>query len=100
MSRDSNNTPFKATLTLPQIIALYTGAVLGSGTLIIPGIAAEMAGPASLVAWGLMSILGLPMALTIVLAVLMVAAMVVPGRLWSTLIMIALVARYVVIYLL
>ncbi len=64
MSKDNNNTPFKATLTLPQIIALYTGAVLGSGTLIIPGIAAEMAGPASLVAWGLMSILGLPMALT------------------------------------
>lgn len=42
----------------------------------------------------------LPMVLTIVLAALMVAAMVVPGRLWSTIIMAALVARYVVIYLL
>lgn len=42
----------------------------------------------------------LPLTLTIVLAVLMVAAMVVPGRVWATLIMLALVARYVVIYLL
>ena len=51
-------------LRLPQVIALYTGAVLGSGILILPGLAAEIAGPASLVAWGLMAILVVPMALT------------------------------------
>ena len=54
----------KPTLKLPQIIALYIGAVLGSGILIIPGIAAEISGPASLIAWGLMIILVMPMALT------------------------------------
>jgi amino acid efflux transporter len=52
------------TLSLPQIVALYIGAVIGSGILLIPGLAAEKAGPASLVAWLLMSILVIPMALT------------------------------------
>ena len=54
----------KPTLKLPQVIALYIGAVLGSGILIIPGVAAEISGPASLIAWGLMIILVMPMALT------------------------------------
>lgn len=53
-----------ATLRLPHVVALYTGAVLGSGILILPGLAAELAGPASLVAWGLMALLVIPMALT------------------------------------
>ncbi|GAB6285032.1 MAG: amino acid permease [Methanoregula sp.] len=51
-------------LRLPQVVALYTGAVLGSGILILPGLAAELSGPASLIAWGLMAILVVPMALT------------------------------------
>jgi amino acid efflux transporter len=54
----------KAALKLPQIIALYTGSVLGSGILIIPGTAAEVSGPASLLAWGAMTVAVLPMALT------------------------------------
>ncbi|MFC4766829.1 amino acid permease [Effusibacillus consociatus] len=54
----------KATIGLPQAVALYIGAVLGSGVLLVPGLAAEIAGPASLVAWGLMTILILPMALS------------------------------------
>ena len=54
----------KPTLKLPQVIALYIGSVLGSGILIIPGVAAEISGPASLIAWGLMIILVLPLALT------------------------------------
>ncbi|MFF2911351.1 APC family permease [Paenibacillus sp. NPDC057934] len=49
---------------MPQAIALYIGAVLGSGILIVPGLAAEMAGPASLLAWGFMTLLILPMALS------------------------------------
>jgi amino acid efflux transporter len=60
-----SNVHFKATLKLPQITALYIGSVLGSGILIIPGVAAEVSGPASLLAWGLMTLLVLPMALTI-----------------------------------
>jgi amino acid efflux transporter len=52
------------TLSLPQIVALYIGAVLGSGVLLIPGMAAEKAGPASILAWLFMSVLVLPMAVT------------------------------------
>lgn len=51
-------------LGLPQIVALYIGAVVGSGILLIPGLAAEKAGPASILAWLLMSVLVLPMAIT------------------------------------
>ncbi|QSF42559.1 APC family permease [Paenibacillus tianjinensis] len=49
---------------MPQAIALYIGAVLGSGVLIVPGLAAEMSGPASLLAWGFMTLLILPLALS------------------------------------
>ncbi len=59
--------PSKGTLKLPQVIALYTGAVLGSGILILPGLAADLAGPASLIAWGLIGLLVVPMALTMAL---------------------------------
>lgn len=55
---------FPATLGLPQIIALYIGSVLGSGIMVLPGVVADSAGPASLLAWVLMSILVIPMALT------------------------------------
>jgi amino acid efflux transporter len=61
----SNNSTgrFQKTIGLPQVVALNIGAVLGSGILLVPGIAADIAGPASLLAWGLMSLLVLPMAL-------------------------------------
>ncbi|HWP34432.1 MAG TPA: amino acid permease [Thermodesulfobacteriota bacterium] len=49
-------------ITLPHAIALYTGAVLGSGVLVLPTIAANAAGPASLVAWLLLGALSLPLA--------------------------------------
>ncbi|MEK3785541.1 amino acid permease [Paenibacillus sp. FSL K6-1230] len=52
------------TIGMPQAIALYISAVLGSGILLVPGLAAEVAGPASLAAWGLMIVLILPMALS------------------------------------
>lgn len=51
-------------IRLPQAVALYVGSVLGSGVLLIPGFAAEAAGPASVLVWALMSLLALPMALT------------------------------------
>lgn len=59
-----NHTQLKGNIGLPQAIALYIGAVLGSGVLIVPGLAAEIAGPASLLAWALMTLLVLPLALT------------------------------------
>lgn len=55
---------FQEILSLPQIVALYVGAVVGSGILLIPGLTAELAGPASILAWLVMSILVLPMAIT------------------------------------
>ena len=53
-----------ATLGRVHGVALYAGAVLGSGVLVIPAVAAELAGPASLVAWSAMMLLTLPLALT------------------------------------
>lgn len=52
-------------IRLPQAVALYVGSVLGSGVLLIPGYAADAAGPASVLVWLLMSLLALPMALTL-----------------------------------
>jgi amino acid efflux transporter len=54
----------KASIGLFQGAALYIGAVLGSGILILPSLSAEMAGPAALVAWLGMTLLTLPMALS------------------------------------
>ncbi|MBL0386502.1 amino acid permease [Tumebacillus sp. ITR2] len=60
----SQTKALQKTIRLPQLVALYIGAVLGSGVLLVPGLAAEIAGPASLLAWGLMTVLVLPMGLT------------------------------------
>jgi amino acid efflux transporter len=49
---------------LPQAIALYVGAVVGAGVLVLPGVAAGKAGPASLLAWAFDGLLGIPIALT------------------------------------
>lgn len=54
----------KRTIGLPQAVALYIGSVLGSGVLIVPGLAAEIAGPASLLAWAFMAVLIVPLALS------------------------------------
>ena len=51
-------------VTLPQAVALYAGAVVGAGVLILPGVAASEAGPASLIAWAFDGLLGFPIALT------------------------------------
>ncbi|OQA57470.1 MAG: putative transporter [Euryarchaeota archaeon ADurb.Bin294] len=56
--------PKTASLSLWQIIPLYIGSVLGSGILLLPGLTADSAGPASILAWILMSILSIPMALS------------------------------------
>lgn len=46
------------TIGLPQAVALYAGAVFGAGVLLMPGMAASLAGPASIVAWGFDALLG------------------------------------------
>jgi amino acid efflux transporter len=51
-------------LTAPQGTALYVGAVLGTGVIALPALAAEVAGPASLLAWLLLVVLSVPLAAT------------------------------------
>lgn len=51
-------------IALPQAVALYVGAVLGAGVLVLPGVVASQAGPASLLSWAAVGLLGLPLALT------------------------------------
>ena len=52
------------TLGLWQGTALYVGAVIGTGILVLPAIAAETAGPASVLAWLTLVLLSFPLALT------------------------------------
>jgi amino acid efflux transporter len=54
----------KRSVGLMQGVALYAGSVLGTGVLILPGVAAETAGPASLLAWLALIVLSVPLALT------------------------------------
>ena len=54
----------RRTISVWHGVALYLGAVIGAGVLILPGASASLAGPASVLAWGFDSLLGLPIALT------------------------------------
>jgi amino acid efflux transporter len=51
-------------LSTRSATALYVGAVLGPGLLIVPALAAETAGPASLLAWVALLVLSAPLAAT------------------------------------
>lgn len=51
-------------LSVPQGAALSIGAVLGTGVITLPALAAGIAGPASLVAWLALVLLSVPLALT------------------------------------
>jgi amino acid efflux transporter len=44
--------------------ALYVGALIGPGLLLVPALAAEAAGAASIVAWGALLVLSAPLAIT------------------------------------
>lgn len=51
-------------LSLAQGAALSIGAVLGTGVITLPALAADVAGPASLVAWAALVVLSVPLAST------------------------------------
>jgi amino acid efflux transporter len=51
-------------LTALQGTALYIGAVLGTGVIALPALAAQVAGPASLIAWCALVALSIPLAAT------------------------------------
>jgi amino acid efflux transporter len=54
----------KKTIRLREGVFMYVGSVLGTGILVTPAIAANIAGPASLVAWILLSLLSYPIGYT------------------------------------
>lgn len=60
----SASSGLERTIGPAQGVALYVAAVIGAGVLILPGAAATLAGPASVLAWGFVSLLGIPLALT------------------------------------
>jgi amino acid efflux transporter len=51
-------------LSVSQGAAVSVGAVLGTGVISLPALGAQMAGPASLVAWAVLVLLSVPLAMT------------------------------------
>ncbi|HXY56256.1 MAG TPA: amino acid permease, partial [Nitrososphaerales archaeon] len=51
-------------ITVRHAVAIYVSSVLGAGILVIPGLAARTAGPASLIAWAFLSMASYPFAFT------------------------------------
>lgn len=62
--RVADPAPIATGLTVAQGVALSVGAVLGTGVITLPAVAAGIAGPASLVAWMIMVVLSIPLAST------------------------------------
>ncbi|HZB50952.1 MAG TPA: amino acid permease [Mycobacteriales bacterium] len=62
VTSDSIAPPSSGSLTVPQGAALSIGAVLGTGVISLPALAADLAGPASLVAWLALVLLSVPLA--------------------------------------
>jgi amino acid efflux transporter len=60
----ARHAPASGSLTIVQGAALYVGAVLGTGVIALPALAAEVAGPASLLAWAALVLLSIPLAAT------------------------------------
>ena len=61
---DSHQSASHGHLTVLQGAALYIGAVLGTGVIALPALAAKVAGPASLLAWLGLVVLSAPLAAT------------------------------------
>jgi len=57
-------TTHSGSLSLAHGTALYVGAVLGTGVIALPALAADVAGPASLLAWLLLVVASAPLAAT------------------------------------
>lgn len=64
LERNASPSSLRRVLTVRHAVAIYVSSVLGAGILAIPGLAARAAGPASLVAWLLLSLASYPFAYT------------------------------------
>lgn len=58
------NTKLQKHIGVKELLAYYISSVVGAGVLIIPGVAAQIAGPASLLSWMLLAIISAPVAIT------------------------------------
>src|SRR5438034_2455911 len=58
------HTDLHRVLTLRHAVAIYVSSLLGSGIFVIPGLAARIAGPASIISWILLSLASYPFAYT------------------------------------
>jgi amino acid efflux transporter len=63
-STSERTSGLRKTITTRHAVALYVSSVLGSGVLVLPGLAAQLAGPASLIAWAILSLASYPFAYT------------------------------------
>jgi len=61
---ESPEVSFRKVITVRHAVAIYVSSVLGSGILVIPGLAARTAGAGSLLAWALISLASYPFAFT------------------------------------
>jgi amino acid transporter len=50
------NRTYKRSLGLIELVSLGVGGTVGSGIFVVPGIAAGLSGPASLIAWGIVAL--------------------------------------------
>jgi amino acid efflux transporter len=64
MSADASHDQPAGRLGVVQGTAMYVGAVLGTGVIALPALAADAAGPASLLAWLALVVLSAPLAAT------------------------------------
>jgi amino acid efflux transporter len=64
--RDEGDRPpgLRRVITLRHAVAIYVSSLLGSGIFVIPGLAARIAGPASILSWVLLSAASYPFAYT------------------------------------
>lgn len=60
----SERAGLKRALTTRDLTVYYLSSLVGAGVLVVPGIALELAGPASLLAWAILSVASLPIAVT------------------------------------
>jgi amino acid efflux transporter len=64
LAREESGASLRRVITVRHAVAIYVSSVLGAGVLVIPGLAARIAGPGSLLAWVLLSLASYPFAYT------------------------------------
>ncbi len=62
--RSASDQHLRKAISLRHAVALYVSSVLGSGILVLPSLAAKIAGPSSLIAWVFLAVASYPFAYT------------------------------------